>query len=268
MWVLHHTQEIMVDKNLQSRGSKGDGRTVAPVKTLLIGNISSTRGHLCTSCSHHAQLWTWCRCSSCEPSVVASVLHAAESRSCAAADLHDRTVRLLERLTPLVIPARQWPAAARWFTGPAAVQQGGTASAPRGDGNATADALRPPTCPEQCTPAPMPMVGTCSAAVMAAATGGGTHSTTTAKQPASCSARACWTTWRPPWSEGGQRRKGDAWRRSMVRVRLPLATECCGLHHCPCFPALWWTMSVTSSRCADHCSSRPKSHVPVCEAHA
>lgn len=40
----------------------------------------------------------------------------------------------------------------------------------------------------------MPMVGICNAAVAAAATGAGTHSNTTAKQPASCKARAASTT--------------------------------------------------------------------------
>jgi hypothetical protein len=43
-------------------------------------------------------------------------------------------------------------------------------------------------------PAPMPMVGICSAWVAAAATGEGTHSRTTAKQPASCKASAASTT--------------------------------------------------------------------------
>lgn len=40
----------------------------------------------------------------------------------------------------------------------------------------------------------MPMVGTVSADVAAAATGAGTHSSTTAKQPASCNASAASTT--------------------------------------------------------------------------
>lgn len=50
------------------------------------------------------------------------------------------------------------------------------------------------TCPLQNGPAPMPMVGTVSADVAAAATGAGTHSSTTAKQPASCNASAASTT--------------------------------------------------------------------------
>ena len=44
------------------------------------------------------------------------------------------------------------------------------------------------TCPEQPTPAPMPMVGMDSSAVTAAATAAGTHSSTTAKHPAASSA--------------------------------------------------------------------------------
>ena len=42
------------------------------------------------------------------------------------------------------------------------------------------------TCPLQWGPAPMPMVGMDSSRVNAAATTGGTHSSTTAKHPASC----------------------------------------------------------------------------------
>jgi len=42
------------------------------------------------------------------------------------------------------------------------------------------------------------MVGILSADVVAAATGGGTHSKTTEKQPASCKERAVSTTYRTP----------------------------------------------------------------------
>ena len=45
------------------------------------------------------------------------------------------------------------------------------------------------TWPLQCGPAPIPMVGMDSSLVTAAATTGGTHSSTIAKHPASC--RAC-----------------------------------------------------------------------------
>jgi hypothetical protein len=41
----------------------------------------------------------------------------------------------------------------------------------------------------------MPMVGICNADVAAAATGAGTHSNTTEKQPASCKASAVSTTY-------------------------------------------------------------------------
>jgi hypothetical protein len=51
------------------------------------------------------------------------------------------------------------------------------------------------TCPLQKGPAPIPMVGTCSADVAAAATGAGTHSSTTEKHPASCNANAVSTTY-------------------------------------------------------------------------
>lgn len=50
------------------------------------------------------------------------------------------------------------------------------------------------TCPLQKGPAPMPMVGMSRAEVTAAATGAGTHSNTTEKHPASCSAIADSTT--------------------------------------------------------------------------
>jgi hypothetical protein len=50
------------------------------------------------------------------------------------------------------------------------------------------------TCPLQKGPAPIPMVGIRRADVAAAATGGGTHSRTTEKHPASCKASAVSTT--------------------------------------------------------------------------
>lgn len=49
------------------------------------------------------------------------------------------------------------------------------------------------TWPLQCGPAPMPIVGIESSRVAAAATSGGTHSSTIAKQPASCRACVCTT---------------------------------------------------------------------------
>ena len=52
------------------------------------------------------------------------------------------------------------------------------------------------TCPLQNGPAPMPIVGICNADVAAAATGAGTHSNTTEKQPASCKASAVSTTYK------------------------------------------------------------------------
>jgi hypothetical protein len=51
------------------------------------------------------------------------------------------------------------------------------------------------TCPLQNGPAPMPIVGIFNADVAAAATGAGTHSNTTEKQPASCKASAVSTTY-------------------------------------------------------------------------
>mmetsp|Transcript_24124 Transcript_24124/g.82318 ORF Transcript_24124/g.82318 Transcript_24124/m.82318 type:complete len:248 (+) Transcript_24124:268-1011(+) len=50
------------------------------------------------------------------------------------------------------------------------------------------------TCPLHCGPAPIPIVGMSRAAVTAAATAPGTHSSTTAKHPARCSASALSTT--------------------------------------------------------------------------
>ena len=51
------------------------------------------------------------------------------------------------------------------------------------------------TCPLQNGPAPMPIVGIFNTDVAAAATGAGTHSNTTEKQPASCKASAVSTTY-------------------------------------------------------------------------
>mmetsp|Transcript_11318 Transcript_11318/g.41417 ORF Transcript_11318/g.41417 Transcript_11318/m.41417 type:complete len:223 (-) Transcript_11318:379-1047(-) len=55
------------------------------------------------------------------------------------------------------------------------------------------------TCPLVCGPAPMPMVGTPTAAVTAAPTAGGTHSTTRATQPARSKAWASRTTFTAAW---------------------------------------------------------------------
>lgn len=96
------------------------------------------------------------------------------------------------------------------------------------------------TWPLQAGPAPMPMVGMLSALVTAAAMGPGTHSSTSAKQPLSCSALAWWITRsaspatcacgrKPPAARQGkaggerQRRQGLRLRSADARLLAPAA---------------------------------------------
>lgn len=61
------------------------------------------------------------------------------------------------------------------------------------------------TWPLQKGPAPMPIVGMCSAAVTAAAIGDGMHSSTSEKHPTACNANACSSTWVGPPHSGTSR---------------------------------------------------------------
>mmetsp|Transcript_9620 Transcript_9620/g.38924 ORF Transcript_9620/g.38924 Transcript_9620/m.38924 type:complete len:222 (+) Transcript_9620:329-994(+) len=134
------------------------------------------------------------------------------------------------------------------------------------------------TCPLVASPAPMPMVGTLTAAVTAAATVLGTHSTTTAKHPARSSSIALSTTCAAvsklrPWGLKPPRTEMDCgvsptWPITAMPESTRAFAVCTRDGEPPSsltasMPPSFSIRVAASMACADDCSYDPKGRSPT-----